>query len=377
MKNDKLHVVYSVGFNTEGNSGKRKATREKKKALQRVSDKFAFYSVTSRTNNAFLSYIIPIALELRVCVILFFLNDKPNVVFTRTFFGHFYNILGRIFGIKIIREVHSSLKDEAKILYKENRVKRLFAKWVHNIEIASLRRCDGIIFNNPDLEDHFKKVIGIDGVNSISIYNGSNTEIFRPELQSNARKKLGIDSNKKVFVFTGSVSEWHGVEYLLNTFEKAVERAVADYLLLVVGGGQSEYHLHLKSEFEHLPFINFIDQVPVEIAKDYINAADICMLPVAKIRVSQGSPLKLFDYIACGKPVITQSNVRGYSDVVEDNNLGIAVNFYDASSAADEIIKFVDNCDPEIYRTNNRHLAENELNWNSVIKKWLDFSTQA
>lgn len=369
-----LNVIYTVGFYATGISGKRKATLEKRDALEKQCQNFTFYSVQVHTDNAILSYAYSIFSEVKVFLKICISKHKPDVIFARTFFGHFYNLAGKLFGSKVIREVHASLKDEAEILYKDSAIKKYFSNWIHIIDLSSIKRCDGIIFNNPDLKNHFESKLGTGHVNSTSIYNGSNTEVFKPEPKIDARKALGIARNKLVFVFTGSVSEWHGVEYMLETIKAVNERNEIDFQMYVVGCRQSDYHAKLVEKFDVLPNIIFVDQVPVETAKNYINASDICMLPVAKIRESQGSPLKLYDYIACGKPVITQSDVNGYSDVVNKFNLGISIDFYNASEAADQVINFVKNNNQDFYTLNNRLIAEEKLNWRNVIENWINFT---
>jgi len=56
------------------------------------------------------------------------------------------------------------------------------------------------------------------------------------------------------------------------------------------------------------------DQIPL-----YINIADICVLPKRKLK-SGYSPIKLYEYMACGKPIIS-SQAEGL-EFIEEEGIG-------------------------------------------------------
>lgn len=74
-------------------------------------------------------------------------------------------------------------------------------------------------------------------------------------------------------------------------------------------------------------------------------------------------PVKLFEYMSCGKPVIV-SNLPGIRNVVESTGCGLTVNPSDADSIAAAIQYLLDN--PEIAATmgdNGRQATEATYNW--------------
>ena len=369
-------IDYFVGFSLDGVSGKRKATNEKARKLKKQSTEFNLYSLNPRLERLFGVYISLILSEISYVIKFFLKKKKPDILYVRSLFGFIISLIAKFESTKIIFEVHSDFRDESKILYK-NRFYQVLSAFINSIFISSLRKADGVIFNNPDLERYFINEYNLNRAKTISIYNGSNTVDFYPEEKSITRSRLNLNykENDYVLVFTGSVSKWHGVHHLIEVFEYLVtEFKKNNFFLYIVGGTESEYRNKLIDKYHHLDSLIFIENVPTEIARDYINAADICMLPVSEIRVSQGSPLKLYDYIACGKPIVTQSNVMGYSDVVDRNNLGISVNFYNPESAARVINDFYANADLQKISSENELKAKNELNWSNVIKGWIKFA---
>lgn len=371
-----LIIYYCVGFHEHGSSGKRKATREKLKSFRHLYSNVSFYSPSKRMVSFFGRFIAAVLIELKVVTLILLSKSKPDVIFARTYFGFFYAWAGLLLNIPVVREVHSSFIDEALILYKKKKWLQIFSKVLNTMEVYSLKQTTGIIFNNPDLEQHFLNEYQLNSNRTTSIYNGSNTDDFFPEPVGVVRNKLGLSLHidEIMYVFTGSVSKWHGVEYLMYTFVELAKRSEVSHQLYVVGGSNTEYRQRIMEMFSYCEQIRFVDEVSTEQARDYINAADICMLPVANIRVSPGSPLKLYDYIACGKPVITQKNVNGYSDVVERYNLGTSVDFFRPIKAADGIINFQKKTKNNDYLLSNRQVSEKILNWNNVIDSWIKFA---
>lgn len=85
------------------------------------------------------------------------------------------------------------------------------------------------------------------------------------------------------------------------------------------------------------------------------------------VRSHPGDPIKMYEYMACGKPIIA-ANVEGYGDFVEKNGLGVSVDFADSkqlASAMDSLLKE----DLSFYGENNRRAAVNNHQWKHTVKK--------
>jgi glycosyltransferase involved in cell wall biosynthesis len=376
MRKD-INIDYSVSFHIEGGMGKRKATAAKSRQLEECSNIYHFISLNPLMIKVIGVYFTTVFTELRHSLKVVFRKEKPDAIFTRTFFGYFYNLLSKIYGIKIVREVHTEFKDDSKIVFKHNILKRKLGILVNYFEVKSLYHADGVIFNNPDLEEYFHDQYGLNKEKTISIYNACDPEEFYPGNKGKSREELGMEHSNEdvVLLFIGSAMPWHGLEYLIEVF-KLIQFQQPNYYLYLVGLTDSEYNCSLKEKYIDVPNLNLVDRVSTNKARVYINAADICMVTTAKILISQGSPTKLYDFIACGKPVISQKNVKGYGDIVDDHELGYSVDFMNPKEAAKEIIDFVKNADLEQLSVHNRKKAEEELNWKNAIKKWIDFAGQ-
>src|SRR5690606_4830920 len=101
----------------------------------------------------------------------------------------------------------------------------------------------------------------------------------------------------RIVVFVGAASKWHGVEYLVELQREFDQRG--ENIKVVVGGGDIA---EFDKEGRCINFTPLGDQGCAEL----IRAADFCLLPVKQNRLSPGSPLKLYDYIANERLVFAQ-----------------------------------------------------------------------
>lgn len=120
-----------------------------------------------------------------------------------------------------------------------------------------------------------------------------------------ARKKLDLPIDKKIVVYTGSFSiyNWKG----LNTLLEAAKQFLNEYLLVCVGAHNDEEMNQLKKQY---PFNNILLKyyVPHQSVFWYLKAADVLVLPNKagdKISELHTSPLKLFEYMASRRPIVS------------------------------------------------------------------------
>lgn len=360
------NVDYVVGFPVSGESGKEKATREKAALLKTKVNRFRLFS--PGREGVFSQILCEIRYFARG-----FVSAKPDLIIARTYWGFGAGLLGAVFGIPVIREVHAHMSEEVDIICAERPFKRMLLRWVALIQLYWYQRSDGLIFNNVLLQryylDHYLKGRSVE---TMTASNGANIKDFFPVEDAIVKRQLGFDGSITNIVFCGSVSKWHGVDLLIEFFAQ-LSLVDSRFSLTIVGGGDVEYLEQLKRRFVGGDRLRFIGAVPSAVARDYICAADLCALPVADVRVSPGSPLKLYDYIACGKPVIAQAFTPGYSDIVECNKLGVAIDFTDVKQSIPLFIEWYNTVNLLAYAKHNRVKAENELSWSSVIDSWLEF----
>ena len=95
--------------------------------------------------------------------------------------------------------------------------------------------------------------------------------------------------------------------------------------------------------------------------------ANICVVPKKDLGFGY-SPLKLYEYMSCGKPVIA-TDTAGF-EILEKYNAGVLVNTQDPQEFADAIIKLLK--DKQLMKEmgmNGRNLVVNNYTWEIASKK--------
>lgn len=141
--------------------------------------------------------------------------------------------------------------------------------------------------------------------------------------QEDARAQLGLPHEGEIALYTGHLFGWKGV----HTLADAAAFLPANVSILFVGGTTEDRSALQTYISEHnLPRISFVphqtpDKIPL-----YQKAADVLVLPnTAKEEASriETSPVKLFEYLASGKPIVA-SDIPSIRDIVSDKEVFFA-----------------------------------------------------
>ena len=178
----------------------------------------------------------------------------------------------------------------------------------------------------------------------VVINNGANTDLFYPIDSEASRAKLELEISKKYICFVGNLARWQGVEYLIEASPLILQRC-PNLSFLVIGDGIMKSKLiQLTHKFGVFDNFIFTGSVPYDKVPLYINASNVCVAPFimernAKIGLS---PLKLYEYMACEKPVVA-SAISGVSEVLELSKGGISVLPENSEAFADAIAVLLEN----------------------------------
>jgi len=109
---------------------------------------------------------------------------------------------------------------------------------------------------------------------------------------------------KCVIGFVGSLKPWHGTETLLEAFRE-LHATIANMHLLIVGDGPGRDDLEKYAQEKSLNgAVTFTGNVPYDDIPRYIAAMDITVAPYKPHENFYYSPIKIFEYMIMGKPVV-------------------------------------------------------------------------
>lgn len=148
---------------------------------------------------------------------------------------------------------------------------------------------------------------GIDRKKLLFVPNGTMPDIFHPEPpEKSVRQVLGLEG-QFVVGFCGN----HGVaQGLPNVLEASLLlRDDHGMKFLFVGEGPYKQQLLDTRDREGLDNLLFCPEVPISEISRYINACDLMLVPLRKDKIfDMFIPSKLFDYMACARPIVLTVN---------------------------------------------------------------------
>ena len=323
-----------------------------------------------RANISYLPILnIPLLRGVSYQLILFFYyllyqtkHTKPDFIYSRiSLFTISPLILSKLLKIPYVVEINGLGMEELKL----SNTSKLTIQIFKVNEKLNYKHSKRIIAVTQGVKEGIKELNNIPDDKIAVIENGANTDLFRPMNREKARKELKLDDNCKYIGFSGAFSQWHGLEDLVKSAPLILKEVENTKFLLVGDGELKEQIIQMVNDLNLIDNFIFIDRVPYEEVPEYVNAFDICL--ILKKKDIPGSPLKLWEYMACGKPVIA-TNTEDFK-ALEDYNAGILVDPEKTEEVADAIITLLkDKKLREKMGKNGRKYVVENRSWERVAR---------
>lgn len=188
--------------------------------------------------------------------------------------------------------------------------------------------------------------------------------------KADARTKLGLPLDKKIILYKGGMFAWKGPGTLAQAFSHMKH---SDAVVVFIGGTENDVAA-FKKEFGHISGLLILGNRPRQETPVYQKAADIQIIPnSAKEDVSKlyTSPMKLFGYMASGRPIIA-SDLPSIREILNEKNAHFFI-ADDAVSLARSIDVVLDNY-PEAEKRAEKALQEvQEYSWKNRARNILSF----
>ncbi len=124
--------------------------------------------------------------------------------------------------------------------------------------------------------------------------------------------------------FVGLFYPWHGVRFLAEAFGRLYQQRPDTRLLLVGDGEEVPVVRAILESRRALGAAHFTGLVPRRDAPRYMAAADVLVSPHADVDHFIGSPIKLFEYMAVGKPIVA-TRVGQISEMLKNEETALLV----------------------------------------------------
>ncbi len=215
--------------------------------------------------------------------------------------------------------------------------------------------------------------LGIPRDRVLYIPSGSDVKTIQPLPKGEMRKALGLPIDAKIIEFVGFIN--YDFDLIVNSFP-LITRRFPDVLLLLVG---QKYpltaQLFKQASLRHN--VREVGIVPFQELPKYLACADVLLLPFTdKICNIGRGPIKLGDYMAAGRPIVSQPVGDLRHIFTSEMPFGILTDS-NPSSFAEAVCSLL--AHPEraaCYGRNARMLAERFYSWDRSAGMLEDLYTQ-
>jgi glycosyltransferase involved in cell wall biosynthesis len=251
----------------------------------------------------------------------------------------YFNVAGllaaRSAGVPVALEVNYTL--DTPLHRRRNRLLRPLARAT---ERFLMRHATLVATVSSPLRDQVLAA-GVDPARVIVLPNAADPERFHPGVQGDrVRAEQGL-SGKRVIGFSGAFLAWHGVDMILDALPE-VRRRVPEVAVLLLGDGPLRSKLQARVQAEGLgDIVRFAGWTPHDRLPEYLAAFDLAVMPDSN---EYGSPMKIYEYMAMGKPVVAP-RLRPLEDGVEHGKVGLLVPRRDVAAFAAALAELLG--DPE------------------------------
>ena len=242
-------------------------------------------------------------------------SRSPDVVYLRRTTAISPLLYAKVKGAKFFYEVN----DDPYWEFGDENVgviSRLRQRLYRKLDELNLRNADRIfVISEKVLEKILERNPKISRSRLVLMPSGANTDLFAPVPRKKAFELTGLDPRKRYVGFVGSLLDHQGVDVLIEAAEM-VRRNKPDCRFLIVGEGPMKmvWEKEVRRRKLELEFV-FTGQIPYRELPAWIGAMDVCLAPYAR-NAGYRSPVKMFDYLSCGRPVVA-SRIAGTTDIFE------------------------------------------------------------
>ena len=248
---------------------------------------------------------------------------------------------------------------------------KFLRKYVYNIEKSIYPKFDKVLCQTPFMK---KWVEEMGSLNAEVIPQGVDSEIMKPlPVNKDLRNKLGINEKDKIVMYLGTVYSFSGLDVIIDKIPEILEK-IPEFKLLIVGGGPDLGFFQKRAKTNNVEnkviFTNFVPYLQVP---RYCSLAKLFINPFRINEVTKKlSPVKIFDLLSCGKPVIATPLEGLLYDFPIDSKI---LTYSQLEDFDEKIVSLLQNNSLETMGSMGREFVIKNFTWNKVAEKILnDFS---
>jgi colanic acid biosynthesis glycosyl transferase WcaI len=187
----------------------------------------------------------------------------------------------------------------------------LKGRWLRSLaerwETATLRGFDRVSTISAAMRRHAVQK-GVAEEQAVLLPNWVNLNVIQPQMEEARannpyRQELGIGPEQRVLLYSGSMNKKQGLELLVEAMQRLAD--VPDLVWLLAGEGPSK--AQLEAATATMDQVRILPLQPAERLNDWLNLADVHLLPQKAGAADLVLPSKLLGILASGRPLVASS----------------------------------------------------------------------
>ncbi len=254
----------------------------------------------------------------------FLKSCRPDLVIVRIdAFRYSASLLTRLLRLPLLIEADGA--NSWEWLHYSNKDGNIWKSWLLFIERFCFRLADVVFVQSNVARDYYLELYPFPADKITVITNGANPvkQTVDPQL---LKQQLGIKPDAIVCGFIGSLHYWHNTGLLFDLVKNLLSDYSALYFLIVGGGGpMTDNFMEQCSRYDWKNRVIFTGYVEHAQTPLYVNIFDIALAPYATSGLFYYSPVKIFEYMAQGKAIVT-TRIGQIAELITEGESGLFFN---------------------------------------------------
>lgn len=228
------------------------------------------------------------------------------------------------------QEVPKNIQEKFDYVTSDNRIPMAVTADLLRNEIVQMRGEENLVFatNGVDVS-HFRDV--------------------HSDFKFNEKFSKVLERKKKIVGYYGAIAKWFDYDLMEYAAKQLPD---VDFVLI----GKIYDESYSTSSIQNISNIHFIGPVPYQDLPQYANKFDLCTIPFVVNSITNAtSPLKLFEYMAMGKPILTTAMLESS----KYQSVNISHDYAEYVSKVKELLEFTPESNPEYYAVLAQDAADN------------------
>jgi glycosyltransferase involved in cell wall biosynthesis len=256
-------------------------------------------------------------------------------------------------GLPLVADLHNITSEElmaAGVISRGsdvfNKLQLLFAEYI--------KKVDSVVVVSKEMKTYVSKNYSLSSESIIVVPPGG-------RVRASTEKSLPLK-----IIYSGSVSYREHVDLFVRSMPTVRETLRDTEFYITKKGDTLKQVKKLAADLKINPVYFWHDNE--EVFHHFLSSCHIGVLPSSNdLARKMGTPVKLFDYLSAGLPVVA-NNIGAWTDIIREENVGIVTEDNPVSFGSG-ILKLVENSDLlEDYRQRCLKLVRDKFNWDTSAR---------